>query len=29
MFDPVGSAAHEKVNVAYVAQNAATEQPKL
>jgi hypothetical protein len=28
-FDPVGSAAHEKVNVAYVAQSAGTEQPKL
>jgi len=28
-FDPVGSAAHEKPTVEYVAQNAATEQPKL
>ena len=28
-FDPVGSAAHEQANVAYVAQNAAIEQPKL
>jgi hypothetical protein len=28
-FDPVGSAAHEKANVAYVAQSAGAEQPKL
>ena len=28
-FDPVGSAAHEKANVAYVAQSAGTERPKL
>ena len=28
-FDPVGSAAHEKANVAYVAQSAGTEKPKL
>jgi len=28
-FDPVGSAAHEKPTVGYVAQNAGTEQPKL
>jgi hypothetical protein len=28
-FDPVGSAAQEKATVAYVAQNAGTEQPKL
>jgi hypothetical protein len=28
-FDPVGSAAHEKASVAYVAQSAGTEQPKL
>jgi hypothetical protein len=29
MFDPVGSAAHEKANVAHVAQSAGTERPKL
>jgi hypothetical protein len=28
-FDPVGSAAHDKANVAFVAQTAGTEQPKL
>jgi hypothetical protein len=28
-FDPVGTAAHENANVAYVAQSAGTEQPKL
>lgn len=28
-FDPVASAGHDKANVAYVAQSAGTEQPKL
>jgi hypothetical protein len=28
-FDPVGSAAHDKANVAHLAQSAGTEQSKL